>query len=163
MFWIRNAKANADWHIGDGLNDGDLFRNAGGDAGLGAGDAETRYVIDKALSAGRDLLDSLRGGGGGDELNVAEVRRGFEFGVLSGFVRWEVKDQNAIGSSRGSFVVEPLITESVNGVEVGEEDERNLGKLAKLTNHIENALGGGASAESAVGSELVDDAVGEWI
>jgi hypothetical protein len=60
-------------------------------------------------------------------------------------------------------MVEAFVAESVDGIEVGEEDEGDLGVLAEFANHVEDALGGGAGAEGAVGGELVDDAVGEGI
>lgn len=163
LVWIGDAEADANGDVGSGFDDGDLFGDAGGDAGLGAGDAEARDVVDEAFGAGGDLFDAVWRRGRGDELDVAEVGRGFEFGVLSGFIRREVEDEDAIGTGGGGFVMEAFVAESVDGVEVSEEDEGDLGVLAEFANHVEDALGGSTGAEGTVGGELVDDAVCEGI
>ena len=61
------------------------------------------------------------------------------------------------------FVMKTLEPELENGVQVGVEDDRDLGARPDLADTIEHAGDSGARFQGALRSQLIDEAVGERI
>jgi len=83
--------------------------------------------------------------------------------VARGLVGRQVKDEESIGASFRGIGVEAVITVDVNGVQVGEEDDRNLRGFADFANRFEDSGDGGSCCDGATGGGLDRGSVGEGI
>jgi hypothetical protein len=101
--------------------------------------------------------------GGGDEADVFQFGGLGEFLVGFEFVRGEVEHENAIGSGLGGIVVKAIETVCINGIEIGKEDDGDLGNFPEVGDQFEDVFCGGAGIEGALGGALDDGSVCERV
>ena len=128
-----------------------------------AGYAGARDEIEKPGGRGGDFLQALVGGSGRGEKNGVEIVRVQDAAIVLGFFGREIGDEDAVGSglrgSRGKFLQSHL----QDGIEVAEEDKRDLAGFADAANQIENAASVAPALQGAFGGTLNRGAIGERI
>ncbi len=86
-----------------------------------------------------------------------------EFAVGCNFVRRKIQNQHAIDPGRSRFLVEFFESVDVDRIEVGVEDERNVGGQADTAHGPEHFVQGGSGFECTLGTQLIDHAIGQRI
>ena len=125
---VGSGNAEADGHGKRGVffDLGDLGGDADREAGLLAGDAFARDLVNETLGGFRDEFHALRWGRGRDEADREETVGFHQFRVASGFIGREVEDEQTVSSGGRGIGVEAVVAVDVNGIEIGEEDDGDL-------------------------------------
>ena len=67
--------------------------------------------------------------------------------IARGFVGRKVEDQKPIGTGGGGIRMEPVETVNIDGIQIGEEHDGNLGMEADFAHGIEHAGQGGSGIQ----------------
>jgi len=79
------------------------------------------------------------------------------------FLRRKIENQKAVDAGVARFAMKTFESELEDRIQVGVEDDRDLGARPDLADAIEDARNSGARFQGALGRQLIDEAVGERI
>ena len=116
----------------------DLRGNVSREARLFAGHPLARDIVNETLCRLGDEFHALGRSRGSNETDREKTVGFHQLRIARGFVGRQVENQEAVRSSGGGIRMEPVESVNVNGIQIGEENDGNLGASANLTHGIQH-------------------------
>ena len=86
-----------------------------------------------------------------------------QLNIARGFVGRKVEDQKPIGTGGGGIRMEPVETVNIDGIQIGEEHDGNLGLEAYFSHRVEHAGQGGSGIQRSARGGLNGRAISQGI